>query len=184
MFALLLLWPAVAFAFHISPTHWPLGPLPFWTYWGLWEFGWVRVHWFDLFIGPIMLAAETLVLWAWMRQLGVLGNLWRAALLYIVGRVSETAVVACLWAIGLPVGLSNWPPEVFGTLAVCLLAGWAGKLGAARFLYRRAGFHVRELVVPVAVATAAGYVSALSLILAFSPDAARNLLYIIEHGWR
>jgi hypothetical protein len=175
MFALLLLWPAVAFAHALSPTHFPLGPMPILIWMECRPLVWLL---------PITLAAETLVLWAWMRQLGVLGNLWRAALLYIAGRVCETAALACLGGIGMTPGWYGGAPEIFGTLAVCLLAGWAGKLGAARFLYRHAGFHVRELLVPVTVATAAGYVAALSLVAAFGPGAAHDLLLLIESMWR
>ena len=174
LFALLLLWPAEAFAMALDPTHYPLGPWPFF----------LMDRWPLVWLLPITLATETLVLWVWMRQLGVLGNLWRAALLYIAGRVSETAAMACLGGIGLAPGWHGGAAETFGTLAVCLLAGWAGKLGAARFLYRRAGFHVRELLAPVTVATTAGYVAALSWVAAFGPGSARELLYLIKSMWR
>jgi len=187
VFAVLPLCPAAVFALHPSPTNWPLGPLPFWPYCSLYCGG--RWSWWDFFDGPVMLATETLVLGVWMRQFGVLGNLWRAALLYIVARVSETVAAVCLSPIWMP-GFTWWvllldrPLPVLVTVAVCLPAGWAGKLAIARFLYRRAEFRARQLVVPLAVATAVGYVCALSWILVCDPHQVRHLLWTFTEGWR
>ena len=173
VFAGWLLWPAVVLAHSLSPTHYPVGPVPL-------------LIWQELlplvFMIPLTLAVETLVLWAWARQLGLLGNLWRTAILYVVGRLSETAAVACLVAFRLPTGWAGGTAEIWGTLTVFLLAGWAGKLGAARFLYRRAGLRVRQLLVPVAVATVAGYLSAMALILVTQPAARDMFHFLIE--WR
>jgi hypothetical protein len=169
-----LLWPAVAFAHSLSPTHYPLGPVPF----TIWQESLLLT-----FMIPLTLAVETLVLWTWARQLGVLGNLWRTAILYVVGRLAETAAVVCMAAAQLPTGWSATAMQALWTLALFLLAGWAGKLGAARFLYRRASFHVRQLLVPVALATVAGYLSAMALILVTQPSAARDLLYLLTE-WR
>ncbi len=175
VFAGWLLWPAVASAHSLSPTHYPLGAIPF-TIW--------QESLSLAFIIPLTLAVETLVMWAWARQLGLLGNLWRTTILYAVGRLSETAAVMCLVAVRLPTGWAGGAVEILATLTVFLLAGWAGKLGAARFLYRRAGFHVSKLVAPVTVATAAGYVAALSWVAAFGPGAAHDLLLLIKSMWQ
>jgi hypothetical protein len=80
--------------------------------------------------------------------------------------------------------LLDQPLPVLVTLAVCLPVGWAGTIAVAQFLYQRAGLRARQLMVPVAVATAVGYVCTMSWIFVCAPASARHLVWIFTEGWR
>jgi len=113
--AVILLSPAICSAHGFNPFLYALGPFP------LYGFG-------SLFIAlviPITVLVETLVLWAWVRRPGLLGNLWRALIFYIAARIAETA--AFIFMLFRP--FSRWAEsggsagEAFGGLALCLIAG-------------------------------------------------------------
>jgi hypothetical protein len=72
---LVIIFPKTIWAHALSPTYYPLGHIPI-----LLTFEW----WPFFILSPLALAVEIFVLWKWFRPIGILGNLWRAALLYIV----------------------------------------------------------------------------------------------------
>jgi hypothetical protein len=113
---LLSLCPTTSLAHVLSPTYYPLGHWPIYlpAYW--WPF--------SLLI-PLTITVETIVLWRWTSRLGFLGSLWRAAVLYVVARAGETAMLFLLTT--MPrfrmAGWSSSAAENFGPLALFLAAG-------------------------------------------------------------
>jgi len=153
-----LLWPSVSSAHELSPTHYPLGPLPILI---------APELWLIVFMVPVVLAVETFVLRVWARGLGVKGNLWRVAVLYLVARAAESAVYLSLGAIGpffgwVAPGWTSSATETYGSLLLCLVAALIAKLLVAALLYRHTGLATGRIAKAVGLATLCGYLSAVA----------------------
>ncbi len=157
---LLLFWPVVSWAHELSPSYYPLGPLPFYIGAGSWPY---------LVLIPISVAVETFVLWICLRKFGMMGNLWRAAVLYIVARAAETAAIFLSASIPLfrnPGWTSSFVWD-YGPLALFFSVGLAAAVAVGLSLYRQKGAKSGLIVAAVCTASSAGYLSAIgySLIL-------------------
>src|SRR5690242_11376775 len=86
----LLLFPTSGWAHALSPTYFPLGHLPAYLAADWWPFS---------ALIPLTVAVVGVVLWAWIRETGWLGSLWRAAILYVVARAAESLAIFLLQAI-------------------------------------------------------------------------------------
>ena len=121
--AVVLLSPTICFAHGLNPFHYALGPLP------------ICMALDSLVVGlviPITVVIEALVLWPWLRKPGLMGNLWRASIFYIVARIAETVMFLTIlfgpffrWVAP---GETRSAGEAFGALALCLIAGLLLKL--------------------------------------------------------
>ena len=158
VFGLVLLWPLAGSAHELSPTHYPLGPLPVLI---------ASEMWLIILMLPIVLVVETFVLRVWARKLGVKANLWRVAVLYVVARAAETAAYVSIAAIGsffgwVAPGWTSSAIETFGSLLLCLVAGLIPKLAVALILYRRALLTTAQIASAVGLATLCGYLAAVA----------------------
>ena len=149
-----LVWPVAGWAHAVSPTYYPLGPMPI-------SIG--AESWPVFALIPVSIAVETFVLWTWARRLGTLGSLWRAAILYIVARAAETATMFLLGSTPLfrNAGWSSSAAENFGPLVCFLAAGLVVAVPVGLLLYRRTDMKASLVVMAVCTASLAGYLSAL-----------------------
>jgi hypothetical protein len=157
---LVLFWPVAGWAHALSPTYYPLGPLPI-------SVG--AENWPVFALIPLSILVEAFVLWAWARGLGTLGSLWRATVLYIVAKAAETAAIYVL--VSIPrfrgAGWSSSNAENFGPLALCLAAGLVVAVPVGLLLYGRTDMKATRVVIAVCTASLAGYCSALVCSLLF-----------------
>lgn len=111
---------------------------------------------------PVSIAVEAFVLWAWARQVGALGCLWRAAIFYVVARAAETAALFLLESVPLfrHAGWSVSVAENFGPLALFLAAGLAIAAPVGLLVYRRSAVEAGVVVAAVCTASLAGYLAA------------------------
>ena len=153
IFCLLLLSPEAVWAHALSPTYYPLGHLPVL----------LGAEWWPFFVlVPLSIAVETFVLWAWARQVGTLGCLWRAAIFYVVARAAETVALYLLESVPFfrNAGWSSSAVEDFGPLALFLAAGLAVAVPVGLLLYRGSGVKPGVVVAAVCTASMAGYLAA------------------------
>jgi hypothetical protein len=156
IFALFLLWPMVGWSHALNPIYYPLGPVPF--------FLWSELRPFIVLI-PLSIAIETLVLWAWARGFGTLGNLWRAGILYIAARAAETGIIFLVASIP---GFRNIGDaamrdsivENFGPLLLLLTTGLVASIPVGLLLFKGTGIKPRGIAVAVCAASLAGYLAA------------------------
>ena len=141
-----LLSPAVVSAHALSPTYYPLGPIPF-----------ILPFWIWLLIPllPIVILIETLIVQIWAHKLGFKTNLKRVFLLYLVARAGEllSFIIIDTFAPG-------WPPaagEALGQATFCLIMGLIPKLIFALYLYKKADIRTPRIVTAVCLATLIGY---------------------------
>jgi len=118
---------------------------------------------------PLGVAAGTLVLWLWARQLGFLGNLWRAAVLYVAARLGETGQYFLLKSTPLfqRAGWTSSAAEAFLPLALVLAGGVVLAMIAGWLLYRRSGLKTGRIVFAATMSVLAGYLAALAGALMF-----------------
>ena len=155
---LVIIFPKTIWAHALSPTYYPLGHIPILLIFDWWPF---------FILSPLALAVETFVLWKWFRPIGILGNLWRAALLYIVSKASETAIAFALDSIPLfrRAGWSSSFVENFGPLTLFLATGLFPAMLIGLLLYRRPYNKTSTVMRAVFTASLAGYLAALVLSL-------------------
>jgi hypothetical protein len=155
---LLLATATAAQAHSLHPAYFPLGPLPIMIA--------VESRPMLLLI-PLAITATALVLWLWVRPLGFVGNLWRAAVLYLAARLGEMALIylSTATAIFSHAGWSSSVLENFVPLAVFLAGGLALAVSAGRWLYRRSGVSAGRVVLAVVTSSLAGYLIAFGAVL-------------------
>jgi len=155
MACLCFICPAVGLGHSLSKTYCPLGYFPMllamqsWTY-------------LSMILLTVMV--ETFVLWRWVRRIGFHGNLWRAAVLYLVARASETAMLYALLSVPF-FRVAGWGSSAvldYGVLVTCLVAGLLAKVPAGIYLYRCAEMKGRDVALAVCTASLVGYLIALS----------------------
>jgi hypothetical protein len=115
-----------------------------------------------MFLCPIAIVTETLVLWSMASLIGLLGNFWRAVLLYIAARAGETVAVFGLNSIPM-FQYSGWGLSTLGdfaALAIYLALGLLLAVAVGSFLYRRKDLKPWLVVITVCMASLAGYFSA------------------------
>ena len=164
-----LFWPVAGWGHALSPTYYPLGPLPILLTAEWWPFA---------FLIPVTIAVEALILWAWIRRLGLLQSLWRAAVLYVVARAAETALLFALQSIPL-FHNAGWGPSTrdFVPLVLFLAGGLLLVIPVGLLLYRRQQVRRAFVVIAVCSASLAGDLSAAgcSVIL-------RKARYVLIHS--
>ncbi len=150
----LVLLPVSGWAHALSPTYFRLGHLPVYLAADWWPFG---------VLIPLTVAVVGVVLWAWIREIGLFGSLWRAAILYVVARAAEASAIFLLQSIPLfqRAGWSSSAAESFGPLALFLLAGLAAAVPIGLLLYRKSPAKNGRVAMAVCTASLAGYVAAL-----------------------
>jgi hypothetical protein len=144
--------PAILHGHALSPTHYPLGPMPSML---------VSESWAFVSMIPVTLIATTIVLWAWIRPPGFGGHLWRALIFYTVSRAFETGMLFACPKIGWTApGWTSSSLETLGSLAACLVAGLIPATLLGLPLYKGTLLPMWRRVLAVATATAGGYVAA------------------------
>ena len=158
LFGLVLLSPVTGWAHALSPSYYPLAQLPVFLVTEWWPF---------LFLMPLSIAVEAFVLWTWTRHIGILGCLWRAAILYVATRATETAAIFILQSVPLfrHAGWSSLTAENFWPLVMFLTAGLAVAVPVGLLLYHRSTVKVGIVVAAVCTASLAGYLSAFGFTL-------------------
>lgn len=155
---LAVLTPFVGWAHALSPTYYPLGHVPIYA----------GIEWWpSLALIPVSVAVAALVLDRWMPGPGLLGNGWRAAVLYVVARAGEAGAILLLQSIPLfhRAGWTSSTAENLGPLVLFLAAGLAAALPAAWLMYRRTEPRTGRILVAVVVASVAAYLAALGCCL-------------------
>ena len=154
----LLFLPMGTWAHALSPTYFPLGHLPVYLAADSWPF---------VALIPLTVAVVGVVQWAWIREIGLPGSLWRATILYLIARAAEAFAIFLLQSIPLfqRAGWSSSAAESFGPLALFLLAGLAAAVPIGLLLYRKAPAKKGRVALAVCTASLAGYVAALGLSL-------------------
>ncbi|NLH73569.1 MAG: hypothetical protein GX456_10995 [Verrucomicrobia bacterium] len=153
---LLVFCPVAAWAHALSPTYYPLAHFSLF----------LGVEWLPFFLViPISIGVEGLVLWAWARHLGLLGNIRRAVCLYLAAKIGETAALYLfdLWG-PLPMfrnaGWSSSTAENLIPLSIYLACGLAVAIPVAALLYRRQQIRSSVIVIGSCSASLAGFFSA------------------------
>jgi hypothetical protein len=155
---LTLLTPVAGWAHALSPTYYPLGHVPIYA----------GIEWWPSFaLIPVSVAAAALVLHRWLPAPGLLGNFWRAAILYVVARAGEAGAIFLLQSIPLfrRAGWTSSTAENLGPLLLFLAAGLAVALPAALLVYRRTEPRTGRILVAAVVASLAAYLAALGCCL-------------------
>lgn len=151
---LVLVAATSARAHSLHTSYYPVGPVP------------VMIgveSWPVLLLIPLAIATMALVLWLWARRLSFIGNLWRAALLYLAGRIGETALFFLLKSIPLfqRAGWTSSALENFVPLALFLAGGVVLAVPVGWWLYRQTGLPEGRIALAVGISSLFGYLAAL-----------------------
>ncbi len=114
---------------------------------------------------PITLVIETSIYWYYGREIGVNANFWRVAILYVVGLVTEGAVLIFLISIWPNTGWTSTFIATYGTVLFCIAVSIIIKYLVSMTLYKQSTHSRIKLLGIVNVASLGGYMSALIWVL-------------------